>query len=87
MSSDHFFCFIVYASPHATKRKELWHFLSSLAISMEGPWMLAGDFNSILGRGERKGSASISCIGCKWFKEFLFDNALRDWGANSAKFT
>ncbi|PPD98080.1 hypothetical protein GOBAR_DD04896 [Gossypium barbadense] len=48
MSSNYFFCSIAYASPHAMKRKELWHFLSSLAVSVEGPWMLASDFNSII---------------------------------------
>ncbi|PPS17195.1 hypothetical protein GOBAR_AA03380 [Gossypium barbadense] len=54
-----FYC----ASPHAMMRRELWHFLSSLVGSMEGPWMLASDFKSILDGGERKGGASISCVG------------------------
>ncbi|KAK8292989.1 hypothetical protein V6Z12_D06G159300 [Gossypium hirsutum] len=71
MSSDHFFCSI--------------HFLNSLAVSMEGPWMLADDFNYILDRGERKGGASISRVGCKWFREFLSDNGLQDLGSSGAK--
>ncbi|PPE01476.1 hypothetical protein GOBAR_DD01506 [Gossypium barbadense] len=61
---------------------ELWHFLNYLAGSVEGPWMLSIDFNSILDGGERQGGASISRVGCKWFREFLFDNALQDFGAN-----
>ncbi|MBA0844987.1 hypothetical protein Goarm_022485, partial [Gossypium armourianum] len=86
MSSNNFFCSIAYASPHALKRRELWHFLSSLAVSVEGPWMLANDFNSILDGGERKCGASISRVGYKWFIKFLFDNALQDLGASGAKF-
>ncbi|KAK5793188.1 hypothetical protein PVK06_034326 [Gossypium arboreum] len=35
MSSDHFFCFIIYASLHVAKGRELWHFLSSLVVSVE----------------------------------------------------
>ncbi|MBA0792584.1 hypothetical protein Gohar_017072 [Gossypium harknessii] len=64
MSSNYFFCSIAYASPHALKRRELWHFLSSLAVSVEGPWMLANDFNYILDGGERKCGASISHVEC-----------------------
>ncbi|KAG8499532.1 hypothetical protein CXB51_006068 [Gossypium anomalum] len=36
---------------------------------------------------KEKGEASVSRVGCKWFREFLFDNALRDLGASGAKFT
>ncbi|PPD83329.1 hypothetical protein GOBAR_DD19744 [Gossypium barbadense] len=48
MSLDNFFCSIVYASPHAAKRRELWQVLNSLAVLVEGHWMLASNFNSII---------------------------------------
>ncbi|MBA0577867.1 hypothetical protein Golob_006836 [Gossypium lobatum] len=67
MSSDHFFRSIVYASLHAVKRRELWHFLRALAVLVERPWMLTCDFNSILDGSERKCGASISRVGCKGF--------------------
>lgn len=82
-----FLCSIAYASPHHTKRMELWPLLSSLADSVEGPWIIIGDFNCILDSSERTEGASRSHVGCKWFCDFLFDNALHDLGACGAQFT
>ncbi|KAG8503222.1 hypothetical protein CXB51_001179 [Gossypium anomalum] len=62
-------------------------FFGSLANRLEGPWILTGDFNFILDSSKRAGGASVSKAGCKWFHEFLFNNALRDLGASGAQFT
>ncbi|KAK5785431.1 hypothetical protein PVK06_040015 [Gossypium arboreum] len=70
-STNHFICSTVYASSHAMKTDELWHFLCFLVVSVEGPSMLAGGFNSILDRGERKGGASISLIGSNGLERFI----------------
>lgn len=59
-NSKHFLCSIVYASPHATTKRELWPFLSSLAATIMEPWILARDFNCILDSTERLGGAPIS---------------------------
>ncbi|KAA3466548.1 putative Transposon TX1 [Gossypium australe] len=82
-----FFCSFVYASPQSATKKKLWYFLGSLVDCLEGPWVLIGDFNSILDSSKRAGGASILKAGCKWFHEFLFNNALWDLGASGAQFT
>lgn len=82
-----FFCSFVYVIPQSATRKKLCHFLGSLANCLKGPYILTGDFNSILDSSKRVGGASILKAGCKWFHEFLFNNALRDLGASGAQFT
>lgn len=46
-----------------------------------------GDFNCIIDSYERVGGTNLSHVGCKWFRNFLFTNALRDLGASRSKFT
>lgn len=82
-----FFCSVMYPSSHGAKSRELWLLLNYLANSVDGSWVLAGNFNCIINNSERSGGATISQVGYKWFREFLFDNALRDLGACGAKFT
>lgn len=86
-SSKHFLCLVVYASPHATTRRDLWPFLSSLADSIMESWIFTGDFNCILDSTKRSGGASLTHVGCKWFQKFFFDNGLRDMEASGARFT
>lgn len=40
-----FFCSAVYASPHGLTRRALWDHLGLIAFRVEGPWIIASDFN------------------------------------------
>lgn len=77
-NSKHFLCSIVYVSPQASVKRELWPFLNSLARLVTEHWILAGDFNYILDGSESSSGARISHMGCKWFQQFLFGNWFRD---------
>jgi hypothetical protein len=43
----------VYASPNEDNRRILWNDLKDIATSNRDPWLLAGDFNDILGANEK----------------------------------
>ncbi|KAK8622067.1 hypothetical protein V6N13_097694 [Hibiscus sabdariffa] len=77
---------LVYASPNATKRSQLWPHLSRLATTIHHPWVLFGDFNATLSTSDRKGCAASSKP-CKYFRQFIFDCALRDMEFNGPEFT
>lgn len=49
----------VYASPHECSRRIMWGELSNIANSMQGDWLLAGDFNDIASASEKKGGGPI----------------------------
>ncbi|PPR93500.1 hypothetical protein GOBAR_AA27174 [Gossypium barbadense] len=66
-----FYLFYYLYESSCYEEDELWHFLCFLVVSVEGPSMLAGGFNSILDGGERKGGASLSREGCKRFREII----------------
>lgn len=78
---------VVYASSQSARRKYLWQVLGSLSITTEGLWLLVGEFNAILDNNKRISGAFISPVRCKWFWEVIFDNTLRDFSANGARFT
>lgn len=52
-NTKNFLCSFVYAGPHVRLRRELWQFHGLLSESVEGPWIIVGDFNCILDGTER----------------------------------
>ncbi|KAI9076598.1 hypothetical protein K1719_041363 [Acacia pycnantha] len=76
----------VYGCPHKQFRKHLWADLNLMAASISSPWLLAGDFNAILGPDERRGGLTRRAQGCQSFNHFLHSNGLLDMGFNP-KFT
>lgn len=82
-----FICSSVYASPQLQKSKELWRLLDTFSGNECEPWVLAGDFNSILDGFERLGGANQVNLGCDLFRSFIFKFGLRDMGFSRPCFT
>ncbi|XP_039025206.1 uncharacterized protein LOC120158440 [Hibiscus syriacus] len=70
---------IIYASPNATKRKQLWPHLRSLVGNITSPWIMFGDFNPTFTASDRM-NATISTRPCKHFQDFVYDFSIRDMG-------
>ena len=58
----YFWVTAVYASPVRTVRKQLWPTLNILAQMVNGPWIIGGDFNTIMNAAEKRGV----CWECNW---------------------
>lgn len=54
----------VYASTNNIIRRDLWNELEDLQCS-SGPWVLVGDFNSILGAHEQRGGGMPNATACE----------------------
>ncbi|PNX73217.1 ribonuclease H [Trifolium pratense] len=76
-----------YASPNEENRRILWNDLKDIADSMQSSWLLAGDFNDILGSHEKKGGAPVSLRKCNKFRERMEACNVFDIGAVGPKFT
>ncbi|BFG40358.1 hypothetical protein CerSpe_266320 [Prunus speciosa] len=50
---------VVYANPSGFKREKLWEYLDFVATCHQLPWLLAGDFNEMLGVEDKLGGASV----------------------------
>ncbi|KAJ1380300.1 Endonuclease/exonuclease/phosphatase superfamily [Sesbania bispinosa] len=50
----------VYASPNEQKREDLWTELKNFVTSVEDPWCIMGDFNSILYDFEKTGGVGVN---------------------------
>ena len=51
----------IYANPHYQARSFLWDKFTYLALDMDSPWAILGDFNSILNPHERNKGLTQSC--------------------------
>lgn len=77
----------VYASPDAKNMKVLWEDLKSISRIMQGPWLIAGDFNDITYDYEKRGGAPVSQNRCNKFKNMIEKCGLLDLGAIGSKYT
>ncbi|XP_061348788.1 uncharacterized protein LOC133294125 [Gastrolobium bilobum] len=50
----------VYGSPRRLERQSLWLSLESIAQEIVGPWLVLGDFNSILNASEKIGGKEVN---------------------------
>ncbi|XP_020218744.1 uncharacterized protein LOC109801977 [Cajanus cajan] len=86
--SSHWFCTIVYASPHPQDRIMLWRELTQISKHIDGPWNLVGDFNVVLHQHERMGGAlNANLRGDCAFRYFVDQCSLMDIGFNGPPFT
>jgi hypothetical protein len=77
----------VYASPNENTRSLLWEELKKIALSMNDPWLLAGDFNDIACAEEKRGGVIASSRKCRIFRDRINACSLIDIGAMGPKFT
>ncbi|KAK4385710.1 hypothetical protein Sango_2695000 [Sesamum angolense] len=68
------------------ERRELWDEIRHIDPGNE-PWLLGGDFNTILGAHERKGGAAPKIRTMEDFSDMLIDCGLQDAGFEGAQFT
>lgn len=61
----------IYTSTFYINRRSLWSDLFSVHESINGPWLLAGDFNAILGTHEQIGGILPGMLSCADFQGFL----------------
>ncbi|EOY25449.1 Uncharacterized protein TCM_016755 [Theobroma cacao] len=68
----------VYAKCTRQERLELWNCLRSLSLDMQGPWMVGGDFNTIVSCAERLNGAPPHGGSMEDFATTLLDCGLID---------
>ncbi|KAL9667444.1 hypothetical protein QQ045_001803 [Rhodiola kirilowii] len=82
-----FNCTFVYASISKTRWEILWGELLSDSQSITGPWIIAGDFNTISSWAEKKGGARRDTCAMSEFNNFQMQAGLSDAGYSESKYT
>ncbi|CAL1399736.1 unnamed protein product [Linum trigynum] len=77
----------IYDNPAPVQRRELWARLHSLAQDLKDPWLLVGDFNSILSPTEKLGGAPFNSSRTRDFQECVNDIGLHDLGFTGPAYT
>ncbi|XP_059446389.1 uncharacterized protein LOC132177930 [Corylus avellana] len=77
----------IYAPASFSGCHDFWPFLSDLGNSFGGPWLLKGDFNSVLSPAEKSGGCNFGSSSQGEFVDFVQYNALVDLGFFGNKFT
>lgn len=69
---------IVYGLNTVEERKALWNSLHTMTSSISLPWILCGDFNSIMRADERTGGTDVSEAEMMDFKVFINTNFISE---------
>ncbi|KAH9673337.1 reverse transcriptase domain-containing protein [Citrus sinensis] len=77
----------VYASPNPMLRRQLWKHMDSIAMSIQGPWLIGGDFNSILYASEKQGGATQNSGVCGNFRQWFDGYRIFDLKFKGPRFT
>ncbi|KAH9707854.1 hypothetical protein KPL70_012694 [Citrus sinensis] len=77
----------IYASPNPGLRKYLWSELDNLAQTVYGPWILGGDFNTILYDSEKKGGSPTGTGACTLFQSWFNLHNMHDLQFHGPGFT
>ncbi|KAL9691065.1 hypothetical protein QQ045_011482 [Rhodiola kirilowii] len=81
-------CSFVYASVDNTIRQQLWDELSEVATQSDDlPWLIGGDFNTILFLSEKMGRRKKRGKDIRDFSEFLTKAGVSDVGFTGNRFT
>ncbi|CAN1177927.1 LINE-1 retrotransposable element ORF2 protein [Linum perenne] len=84
---SNYFITAVYASPTATERVLLWDRIRSLSANMDDPWVIMGDFNSILSAEDKRGGALFNRARNKSFIDLVDVCGLSDLPFQGPRFT
>ncbi|XP_019200030.1 PREDICTED: uncharacterized protein LOC109193611 [Ipomoea nil] len=77
----------VYGIPNITLRRKLFNELTRLNMNIRGPWLVAGDFNSVCSPDETSNPDNWQNTRCADFTDWIFNEGLVDLGFSGAKFT
>ncbi|XP_024041873.1 uncharacterized protein LOC127898857 [Citrus sinensis] len=77
----------VYASPNPMLRRQLWCHMENLAPLIQEPWLIGGDFNSILYASEKQGGVARNSGVCNLFRKWFDGHQLFDLKFKGPRFT
>jgi len=78
---------VIYASTNYLTIRQLWNSLTLLHNQHALPWCYIGDFNSILGAHEHRGSFSLARLPMEEFQLWTNTNNLLHLPTRGAEFT
>lgn len=81
-----FFLAVVYPSPNRILGRRLWEDLCSAKLGLEGPWLVLGDFNSVISSEEVSCPETFSQQCCHEFVDWIFGEELVDLGWDGPRF-
>ena len=67
---------MVYVSPDCGLRRKLWEALDITSLGTEGPWLSAGDYNSVMSVDEVSLPTHYNCHRNASFNDWVFDQLL-----------
>lgn len=62
---------LVYAKCNPAERVVLWETLEDMALSIQEPWLVGGDFNVIISENEKIGRVPVTVAETEYFKHCI----------------
>lgn len=82
-----FYVTVVYGSNKLAERKILWGKLKSVALGINLPWVVGGDFNNVLLSSERQGGCAVQLYEVVDYQHSVQDCGLTDMKWHGLSFT
>lgn len=76
--SNSYALIVIYAHNQLINRRKIWMDINQLANSIQGPWMLVGDFNNVLNVKDKIGGNSVQKVEYKDLKNMMDETGLYD---------
>ncbi|XP_060202297.1 uncharacterized protein LOC132630739 [Lycium barbarum] len=82
-----FYISVIYAKSRSSGREDLWRYMRIFATTLNSPWAVCRDFNSILNGDEKLGGLPHRLEKSIPFIEYINDCGLSDMGYSGSKYT
>ncbi|KAK4381895.1 hypothetical protein Sango_2923900 [Sesamum angolense] len=74
--NEHILLTVVYGANEVSARRELWQGLTELAMSVDLPWLVGGDFNAVLDMSEVSGASGDIWVAMHDFNDCISQTGL-----------
>ena len=85
--NDKWFITLIQGPPYPVEKKKFWNLLRDTGDGCKDPWIIAGDFNEILDKGEKWGRKSFKPRKAELCLDFLRKMKMFDIGSVGPTFT
>lgn len=77
----------MYGPPVPSQRKYFWEALDNIALAFSGPWLLLGDFNTIISQSDKHGGKPVASSSSGGLNGLIQQHGLIDMGFHGHPYT
>lgn len=77
----------IYGPTASSLKRQFWTDLRNIAAAFDGPWVILGDFNTVLAQSDKQGGRPMTSSSRGGLQGVIYDTGLIDFWFNGNPFT